>query len=277
MRMEGEKIRKLRGLYANFSLGNARSMPLSTQIDFKEKLSVLTIRQLSQGSIEKNQISEKRGYTIPSFNLLKTKCKAKKLEHKKMCRATMKSDAIENSFIDRISHLAFNQKYLRELSIHIIVILMDGETNRNEVLTFEFNVCDKISVGKLVNKIPLHASDPLLGNRSYQCICLENAFVLEKSKSIQSYFSPSIEKQFVIAVPTRKTCAELVQLARPIIHKIRILSPTNIKRSTGNPNRVSITSTYNMKTSSTPVNAKDIVYMVMAIMLIFMIHGSSIL
>ena len=56
----------------------------------------------------------------------------------------------------------------RELKIN--VILVDEETNRNEILSFHCYMRDKISVKGLLNKIPQYSCDPILRAKSYSCI-----------------------------------------------------------------------------------------------------------
>ena len=105
----------------------------------------------------------------------------------------------------------------RELKINII--LVDEETNRNEVLTFQSCMKDNISVKGLISKIHQSLYDPILRKKSYDCIALANNFVLDDSELLQSYFLPSRVNQFAIAIPFGETTAQSVKLALPVIRK----------------------------------------------------------
>ena len=115
-------------------------------------------------------------------------------------------------------------KMADDREIFINIVLIDEETNTKEVLTFQCYVTDDISVKEFMDKIPHYSQQKNLCNKSYDCLCLENNLILKDSDSLQSYFPPSKENHFVIAVSTGKTCAQSINLALPIIQRTKCIS-----------------------------------------------------
>jgi len=189
------------------------------------------------------------------------------------------------------------------------VILIDEESICSEVATMRLKYNEKISVQELINRIPQQTKNPILAKQSYHALCLENGFILEEYEPIQKYLFPSNEKQFLIAVPHGKECSELVHLSKKIIHNTRTMPSSSISGGVIASDRIRITSAFNSNeiptsdetmsnnsdsnlplllraaendssksvtnSTSAPFNPADIIYMIMAVMFIFVIHNSS--
>jgi len=229
----------------------------------------------------------------------KLKMKTKKGENQRILSSNIKSVTCINSYECRVKYLAAKMSDKRVL--HINVMLIDEDTNRNEILPFEFNMRDKILVKELMKKIPQFATDPVLKNKSYRCLCLDNSFTLEYHEPLQSYFLPSKENQFAIAVPVGKACKSIAELAMPIIYKTRresiTMRPTESFRESLNllkgkkdkntmlPKLLQVAQCDSMQSANsndngskvppTEIHIPEIVYMIMAVMFIYVMHGSS--
>merc|ERR1712151_868553 len=161
----------------------------------------------------------------------KLKIKTKQCRRERILSDSIKSVTNASSYESRVKYLA--AKMSDDRVLHINVILVDPETSRNEILPFEFNIRDKIPVKELMNKISQFAIDPILKNKKYKFLCLDNTFLLECHEPLQSYFLPSKQNQFAIAVPVGKTAKSIVELAMPIMHKTRRESITKGSGSSG--------------------------------------------
>jgi len=237
----------------------------------------------------------------------KIRLKTKKNETQKFVSSSMKCATSYHSYEARVKYLAAKMSDDRVLTIN--VILVDDEennSNNHEILPFEFNIRDKISVKELMNKISQFANDPNLRNKNYRCLCLDNAFVLEMHEPLQSYFLPSKQNQFAIAVPVGKTCKQMSDLALPIMNKTRrqslmgqplsnnklnsviSMGDSDLRRSSmlvprlleaaqcdSMQSTISNNSSSNNKAPPTEICIPDVVYMIMAILFIFVMHGSS--
>lgn len=262
----------------------------SSSKELSDSISVST----SSGSRRRKKISE---YVTKIKK--KMKIKTKQGERQRMLSSSIKSVTSTNSYECRVKYLA--AKLSDKRTLHLNVILIDEDTNRSEILPFEFNIRDKISVKELMKKISEFAIDPILGNKEYRCLCLDNSFVMECHEPLQSYFLPSKENQFAIAVPVGKTCKSIVELAMPIMHKTRRASIT--KKS---PKRESLIISKNglndknamlpklleaaqcdsmqstntnssnaTKSPSTEIFIPHAVYMILGLIFIYFMHGSS--
>jgi len=250
----------------------------------------------------------------------KLKIKTKQCRRERILSDSIKSVTNASSYESRVKYLA--AKMSDDRVLHINVILIDPETSRNEILPFEFNIRDKIPVKELMNKISQFAIDPILKNKKYKCLCLDNTFLLECHEPLQSYFLPSKQNQFAIAVPVGKTAKSIVELAMPIMHKTRRESITKGSGSSGQsqsqsgPTSPSLRESLNLSkggkndknamlpkllhaaqcdsmqstnTTTSTSNAATItkkgppteicipnfVYMIMALLFIYVMHGSS--
>merc|ERR1719343_1249210 len=139
--------------------------------------------------------------------------KTKEKEIEKIRRDTLIKRTTQDSYRTQLQSLADMMADERELSIN--VILADEETNHNEVLSFQCKMRDNISVKGLMDKIPQYSCDPILRKKKYEFICLDNNFVLDDTELLQSYFLPSKDNQFAIAVPAGRTSVQAVKLALP--------------------------------------------------------------
>lgn len=220
--------------------------------------------------------------------------------------AKQKCEASINSFTARVNELVNkkNHKQILETELNLRVILLNEEMSNCEIVNMSLRFNEQISVQELIDRIPHHAKNPSLAKQYYGAICLENAFVLDKEDPIQKYLMPSNEKQIIIAVPSVSTCKRLVKLAKPIIENAR-----RIEKSTKKDLRRSIheiasvhgndpelenlidaddqslplllraaendSSKSFSNTPASPVNAVDVVYMILAVMFIFVTHNSS--
>lgn len=304
------------------AMGSVRN----TSDDIERTINALFIKKLSEREIRSNSQNSKR--TMSSSKELsdsisvstssgsrrrkkfseymtkikkKMKIKTKQGERQRMLSSSIKSVTSTNSYECRVKYLA--AKLSDKRTLHINVILIDEDTNRNEILPFEFNIRDKISVKELMKKISECAFDPILGNKEYRCLCLDNSFVMECHEPLQSYFLPSKKKnQFAIAVPVGKTCKSIVELAMPIMHKTRRASITKesrglresflISRNGLNDKNAmlpklleaaqcdSMQSTNTSSSNATKSPSTDIciphtVYMILGLIFIYFMHGSS--
>ena len=176
----------------------------------------------------------------------------------------------------------------RELNIN--VILVDEETDRNEMLSFQCYMRDNISVKGLLGKIPEYARDPILRKKSYYCLSLDNNFVLDDSELLQSYFLPSKENQFAIAVPNGKTSTQSVKLALPVIQKAKSKAVkrelvTLLKKGkkydslpkllhAAQCDSMQSTNTNDNMEESTEIHIPHFVYILLALIFMYVMHGS---
>merc|ERR1712151_967125 len=247
----------------------------------------------------------------------KLKIKTKQCRRERILSDSIKSVTNASSYESRVKYLA--AKMSDDRVLHINVILIDPETSRNEILPFEFNLRDKIPVKELMKKISQFAIDPILKNKKYKCLCLDNTFLLECHEPLQSYFLPSKQNQFAIAAPVGKTAKSIVELAMPIMHKTRresITKGSGQSQSQSGPTSPSLRESLNLSkvekndknamlpkllhaaqcdsmqstnTTTSTSNAATItkkgppteicipnfVYMIMALLFIYVMHGSS--
>jgi len=215
--------------------------------------------------------------------------KTKEKESETIKRNSLVEEVTQNSYHVQLKNLAEMMVDERELKIN--VILVDEDTNRNEILSFQCYMRDNISVKGLLNKIPQYACDPILCKKSYDCISLDNNFVLDDSELLQSYFLPSKENQFAIAVPVGRTSVESVKLALPVIQKAKskafkresvTLSKKGRKYDTlpqllhaAQCDSMQSTNTTDVMEESTEIHIPDFVYVVLALIFIYVMHGSS--
>jgi len=243
----------------------------------------------------------------------KLKIKSKKIERKEIVAAKQKCEASINSFTVRVNQLVSkkNHKEILEAKLNLRVILIDEKITCHEIINMLLKFNEEISVQELIHRIPQNAKNPTLAKQYYDGICLENGFVLDKSEAIQKYLLPSNEKQIVIAVPSVDTCSKLVELAKPIIFNARTIS--NCSVSAGDPLLISMISSHmpnnailqanqsneeeenvsdrNLplllkatendssksitNTPSSPIDVTDVIYMICALLFIFVTHNSS--
>ena len=115
---------------------------------------------------------------------------------------------------------------------------------------------------------------------------------IDDSELLQSYFLPSRENQFVIAVPVGKTTAQSVKLALPVIQK-EISKVTNERKSVNLSTKerrydilpsllqaVQCDSMHSIDTAdemekSTEIRIPHFVYMILALIFMHFIYGSS--
>jgi len=283
--------------------------------DIETTLNALTLRSLSHfpradDKDEGSRVNLKwRGRSFESIKK-KLKLKTKKIERKEIISAKQKCEASINSFTVRVNQLVSKKihKEILEAQLNLRVILIDEEITCHEIVNMSLKFNEEISVQELIDIIPQHAKNPTLAKQYYDGICLENAFVLDKLEPIQKYLLPSNEKQIVIAVPSVDACSELVELAKPIIYNARTITSCSVSagdtkllsmisahipnntlllsnhevesvsdrslplllRATENDSSKSITNT-----PSTPIDVTDVIYMICALMFIFVTHNSS--
>ena len=151
---------------------------------------------------------------------------------------------------------------------------------------------DNISVKGLIDKITQYLRDPILRKKKFDCICLDNNFVLDDSELLQSYFLPSKGNQFAIAVPAGKTSVESVNLALPLIQNVKsnavkkrksVTLSSKGKKYYALPELLQAAQCDSMQSTNTDgdneesneICIPDVVYMVLAIIFIYIMHGSS--
>ena len=172
-----------------------------------------------------------------------------------------------------------------ERQLNIDIILVDEKANRKEILSFQCYIGDIISVKRLMDKIPQYARDTILRTKSYDCLCLENNFILDDLELLQSYLLPSKERQFLIAVPTGKSSAQSAKLALPIINEVtsqatirREISSMSMKydvlRQLQASRRCSMMSddTTDDMEENTEIRIPDFVCMIFALIVIYFTH-----
>lgn len=278
--------------------------------DIEKTINALKLQSLSVRTID--AIDSEELSTNRCLSSIRKKLRLKnKIKEKEIYAAKKRGEAGTNSFTKRVHQLATKNKHkeILEVLLNLRVILINEENICYEVVTMKLKYNEKLSVQELINRIPRHAKNPILAKQSYYAICLKNAFILEKSEPIQKYLFPSNEKQCVIAVPSGKTCRELLKLAKHISHNTRTMPSSSISGAKTS-NRISITNTFNKNelplpseeeikngfdrnlplllraaendssksitnTTSTLINTTDIIYMIMALMFIIVTHNSS--
>lgn len=281
--------------------------------DIETTINALALRSISlnfHGDSKKSD-DDHGNIKLPKIAYLKKilKLKTKKIDIEKknmkdLHIAKQKCEASINSFTARVNELVSkkNHKQILETELNLRVILLNEEMSNCEIVNMSLRFNEQISVQELIDRIPHHAKNPSLAKQYYDAICLENAFVLDKGDPIQKYLMPSNEKQIIIAVPSVNTCKRLVKLAKPIIENARRIEKStqkDLRRSIheiasvhGNelanlidPDDQSLplllraaendSSKSFSNTPASPVNAIDVIYMILAVMFIFVTHNSS--
>jgi len=99
--------------------------------------------------------------------------------------------------------------------IHIILLLMDPQTRRFELLQLEFDT-NKACVADILQQIPISATEESLRTQTFDCVCDTDGKEYDQDKPISEYVDGTA---IVIAVPkTASNGAESVaKMAKPIL------------------------------------------------------------
>lgn len=113
-----------------------------------------------------------------------------------------------------------NKSYM----LKVVLLLMDPETRRFELLQLEFD-SDKALVSDVLTQIPVAVTEAVLKKQSYVGIC-GNAGTEMNSDVLLSEFCKG--NDVLVAVPSGVEASECARLARPILNDEKVINMVSI-------------------------------------------------
>lgn len=107
----------------------------------------------------------------------------------------------------------------KSYALRVVLLLMDPETRRFELLQLEFD-SEKALVSDVLTQIPLAVTEEVLKKQTYVAICGANGEEMKSGVLLSDFCKGN---DVLVAVPSGVAAAECARLARPILHDAKVV------------------------------------------------------
>jgi len=108
----------------------------------------------------------------------------------------------------------------RAFLLKVVLLLMDPQTRRFELLQLEFDSL-KALVSDVLSQIPLSVTEDALRKQNYSGICGHEGVALPRSKLLADYCKGN---EVLVAIPASLPAKECARLARPILGDEKVVT-----------------------------------------------------
>lgn len=135
----------------------------------------------------------------------------------KVTSATSATDKTAEGFLSGATDAATSKK---AYMLKVVLLLMDPETRRFELLQLEFD-SDKALVSDVLTQIPVAVTEAVLKKQTYVGICGSSGSEMDSAVLLSEFCKGN---DVLVAVPEGVDASECARLARPILNDDKVIN-----------------------------------------------------